>query len=153
MSTDEIESLKTPSMRLDGLTALVTGAGRGIGAGLAIALAEAGADIIAVSRTGDELDRLAARVHKIGPRARAEVCDVTDDAQLGHLFDGLPRLDILVNNAGINIPQPFLEVTAENLDYVLTLNVRAAFRVAQASAAKMREGGRGGAIVNVSSQV
>ncbi len=153
MSDDEIETLKTPSMRLDGLTALVTGAGRGIGAGLAIALAEAGADVIAVSRTGEELERVAERIRGLGRQATPEVCDVTDDAQLAGLFAGLSRLDILVNNAGINIPQPFLEVTAENLDYVLGLNVRAAFRVAQAAAAKMNEGGRGGAIVNISSQL
>ncbi len=153
MSTDEIETLKTPSMRLDGLTALVTGAGRGIGAGLAIALAEAGADVVSVSRTGEELERVAARIRKLGRRASAEVCDVTDDGQLGDLFAGLSRLDILVNNAGINIPQPFLEVTAENLETMLTLNVRAAFRVAQAAAAKMREGARGGAILNISSQL
>ena len=153
MSEDEIETWTTPSMRLDGLTALVTGAGRGIGAGLAIALAEAGADVVAISRTGTELERVAARISGLGRRATAEVCDVTDDAQLGKLFAALPRLDILVNNAGVNVPQPFLEVAAENLDLMLTLNLRAAFRVAQGAAAKMRRGGRGGAIVNVSSQL
>jgi NAD(P)-dependent dehydrogenase (short-subunit alcohol dehydrogenase family) len=153
MNQDEIETWKTPSMRLDGLTALVTGAGRGIGAGLAIALAEAGADVVAVSRTGAELERVAARIRSLGRHATPAVCDVTDDAKLVKLFAGLPRLDVLVNNAGINVPQPFLEVTVENLDYMLGLNLRAAFLVAQAGAAKMREGGRGGAIVNISSQL
>ena len=153
MSGDEIETWKTPSMRLDGLTALVTGAGRGIGAGLAIALAEAGADIVAVSRTEGELERVAARIRGLGRRAEPAVCDVTDDAQLNVLFAGFSRLDILVNNAGTNVPQDFLEVTVENLDYMLALNVRAAFLVAQAAAKKMREGGGGGAVVNVSSQL
>ena len=153
MSEDEIETWKTPSLRLDGLSALVTGAGRGIGAGLAIALAEAGADVIAASRTGAELERVAARIRGLGRVATPVVCDVTDDGQVADLFAGLSRLDILVNNAGTNIPEPFLDVSVENLDHVLTLNVRAAFRVAQAAAAKMRAGGRGGAILNVSSQL
>ena len=153
MSSSEIETLKTPSMRLDGLTALVTGAGRGIGAGLAIALAEAGADIVAVSRTEAELERVAARIRGLGRSAEPAVCDVTDDAQVARLFAGLSRLDILVNNAGTNVPQDFLEVTVENLDRMLALNVRAVFLVAQAAVGKMREGGRGGAVLNISSQL
>lgn len=141
--------------RLDGRTALVTGAGRGIGRGIAHALADAGASLVLVARTAEELSTLAEEIEAKGRAAAVAPCDVTDDAAVTALFDGLPALDILVNNAGTNRPQPFLEVTPEALDLLLTLNVRAAFVVAQAGARRMLRDAdrqeRGGAIINISS--
>lgn len=141
-----------PSMRLDGQTALVTGAGRGIGRACALALAAAGAEIICWSRTAAELDTVVAETEAMGGRARSRVVDVTDDADLADAFSAIDRLDILVNNAGTNVPQHFLEVETEALDRVLGINVRAAFLVAQ-GAARIMARQKSGAIVNMSSQM
>ncbi len=139
-----------PSMRVDGQVALVTGAGRGIGRGCALALAEAGAEVIVLSRTVDEISEVAAEIQAKGGTASAVVCDVTDQAALAKVFDGLAHLDILVNNAGTNIPAGFLEATPESLDIMLNLNIRAAFLAAQAAARIMDRQG-GGVIINLSS--
>ena len=82
MSTQSIETPKTPSMRLDGLCAVVTGAGRGIGRAAALALAEAGADLVLISRTQTDLDEVSARIGEIGGDARTIVCDITTGAAL-----------------------------------------------------------------------
>ncbi len=138
--------------RLDGRTALVTGAGRGLGRGIALGLAAAGAELLLNSRTPAELDAVAAEIAAAGGRARALPFDVTDAAAVAAAFAGLRRLDILVNNAGVNRPQPFLAVDAATLDRMIDLNIRAVFRCAQAAARLMVAGG-GGVIVNMSSQM
>ena len=146
-----------PEFSLEGRTALVTGAGRGIGQTIALGLAEAGADIVAMSRSATELKAVADNVRALGRDATTVVCDVTDTAAMQHAISGLVKLDILVNNAGTNIPESFLEVKEESLDTLLTLNVRAAFLVAQAAANRMLKDTdrdeRGGAIVHISSQL
>ena len=143
--------------RLDGRTALVTGAGRGIGRACAVALAQAGAEVWLAARTHEELEQAAAAIRAAGGRAHAVACDVTDSHAIGKLIDSIPVLDVLVNNAGSNIPEPFVEVSEAHLDQLLALNVRAAFLAAQAAAKKMLESPerkqRGGAIVNMSSQM
>jgi NAD(P)-dependent dehydrogenase (short-subunit alcohol dehydrogenase family) len=138
--------------RLDGKTALVTGAGRGIGRAVALALAAAGAELLLVSRTPSELDEVAREIAAQGGAARPLPFDVTRSDAVRDAFAGLERLDILVNNAGLNRPQPFLEVDEPTLDLLLGLNVRAAFVVAQAAARLMVVQG-GGVIINVSSQM
>ena len=131
-------------MRLDGRTALVTGAGRGIGRGCALALGNLGAEVVAVSRSRSELESL-------GTAAPA-VCDVTDSGRLRELIAGLPRLDVLVVAAGTNVPEALLDVSDAHLDALLELNVRAVFVTVQAAARRMVESG-GGAIVLISSQM
>jgi NAD(P)-dependent dehydrogenase (short-subunit alcohol dehydrogenase family) len=138
--------------RLDGKTALVTGAGRGIGRAAALALAAAGAELVLVSRTPRQLAEVADEIAQNGGRARALPLDVTDTAAVCDAVAGLEALDILINNAGVNRPQPFLEVDEETLDRLIGLNVRAAFLVAQAAARRMVARGTG-VIVNVSSQM
>ena len=145
--------LKTPSMRLDGLTAVVTGAGRGLGRASALALAGAGAETVLVSRTESELQDVADTIGADGGQAATLVCDVTDGAQIDATIGALDRVDVLVNNAGMNIPEPFLDVTEDHFDRIMDLNVKAAFMVSQAAARRMQAGGRGGAIVNMSSQM
>lgn len=147
------EGLKTPSMRLDGLTAAVTGGGRGIGRAAALALAQAGAHVVPISRTPADLEEVAETIRAGGGTAEPAVCDVTDTAAVSSVVAGLDRLDILVNNAGCNIPEPFLDVTEAHYDTIMNLNLKAVFMVGQAAARKMVEGGEGGAIVNISSQL
>jgi NAD(P)-dependent dehydrogenase (short-subunit alcohol dehydrogenase family) len=143
--------------RLDGRTALVTGAGRGIGRACAVALAQAGAEVWLAARTVDEIEEAAAEIRGAGGHAMAVACDVTDLTQVKSTIAAMPALDILVNNAGSNIPEPFVEVSEAHLDRLLELNVRAAFLTAQAAARKMLEAKdrkvRGGAIINMSSQM
>jgi NAD(P)-dependent dehydrogenase (short-subunit alcohol dehydrogenase family) len=140
------------AFRLDGKRALVTGAGRGIGRAAALALAAAGAELVLVSRTASELDKIVDEIASGGGTARSLPIDVTQSDVVRGAFAEFDRLDILVNNAGINRPQPFLEVEEATLDSLLALNVRAAFVVAQAAARLMVANGSG-VIINMSSQM
>lgn len=143
----------TPSFRLDGKRALVTGAGRGIGLAAAAALAEAGADITLTARTKDEIDAAAEAIRARGQKASAVALDATDLDAVRSFVGSSQPFDILFNNAGTNRPGPFVDVTPENYDLVFGLNVRAAFFVAQAVVRGLLAAGRGGSIINVSSQL
>jgi NAD(P)-dependent dehydrogenase (short-subunit alcohol dehydrogenase family) len=133
---------------LAGRVILITGAGRGLGRACALAAADAGATVIAVSRTQSDLEALdGARPGRIVPWAM----DATKPGFFARV-EALDRLDGLVNNAGFNRPQPFLEVDEDTLDGMLALNVRAAFRAAQSAARVMARAGSG-AIVHMSSQM
>ncbi|MCJ9728685.1 SDR family NAD(P)-dependent oxidoreductase [Bradyrhizobium sp. PRIMUS42] len=146
-----------PAFRLTGRTALVTGAGAGIGAAIAAALSEAGADVILVSRSQGDLEAVAARIRAAGGRVEVRECDVTNSSAIRSVIAELPQLDIVVNNAGTNVPEPFLEVSDEHLDFMSNLNVRACFVVAQAAVRKMLEDParkeKSGVVINVSSQM
>jgi NAD(P)-dependent dehydrogenase (short-subunit alcohol dehydrogenase family) len=145
------------AFRLDGRVALVTGASRGLGAETASVLARSGAEVILVGRSAQDLENVARAIRKTNGLARTLVCDVNDTKQFRAGVGDLQRLDILVNNAGANIPEAFVDVTESHLDFIMNLDVRAAFLVAQAAVRKMLEepdiGERGGSIVNVSSQM
>lgn len=141
----------TPSSRLDGKRALVTGAGRGIGVACAAALAEAGAHVTLAARTASEIDNVAKAIREGGGRADALVLDVTDIESTRRIIGAQAPFDILINNAGTNKPMPFLDVTPENYDLITDLNVRAAFFVAQAVARGLRDAGKGGSFINMSS--
>lgn len=145
--------VNVPSAWLDGKVAVVTGAGRGIGRGCAIALAEAGADVLLIGRSRDVLEGAAEEIEKLGRRAWPAACDVTDGRRVAEALGVLDRVDILVNNAGANVPKPFLDVTEENLDFLLALNVKGTFLAAQAAVRRMAEVNGGGSVVNVSSQM
>ena len=148
-----MDSPSTPSFRLDGRRALVTGAGRGLGLACAAALAEAGAHVTLAARTSDEVEAAAAALVAKGFSADALRLDVTDIAATQAAMTAGEPFDILVNNAGTNRPGPFLDVTPENYDLVVDLNLRAAFFAAQAFARRLVAEGRAGAIVNMSSQM
>jgi NAD(P)-dependent dehydrogenase (short-subunit alcohol dehydrogenase family) len=145
----ECKPEKSMSTVLDGQVALVTGAGRGIGRACAEALADAGASVIAIARSKDDLAEIA--THSSG-RIATWTADVTDDKVIRRIKK-IEHLSILINNAGANRPQPFVDVDAESLDYIINLNIRATFCVAQAAAKAMLEQGVEGSIVNISSQM
>jgi len=144
---------RTPSLRLDGKRALVTGAGRGLGLACAAALADAGAHVVLAARTTAEVEAAARAVRDRGGAAEAAALDVTDLTRLRAEIGDRGPFDVLVNNAGGARHAPFLEVTEADFDAVLALNLRAAFFAAQAVARGMVAAGRGGSIVNVSSQM
>ena len=143
----------TPSFRLDGKRALVTGAGRGIGAAAATALAQAGAHVMLVSRTKDELEDLGLALSAKGYKASAHALDVKDVEAVRAFVASQEPFNILVNNAGTNRPAPFVDVTTEDYDFVTDLNVRAAYFVAQAVARRLIEAKRPGSFINMSSQM
>jgi NAD(P)-dependent dehydrogenase (short-subunit alcohol dehydrogenase family) len=145
-----VEPAAREPFRLDGRCAVVTGAGRGIGRACALALAAAGADVVALSRTASDLEALVAAARG---RARAIACDVTDTRAVAERIGALDRVDVLVTSAGANIPEPFLDVSPEHVDALLAVNVRGTFVAAQAAARRMVATGTGGAIVTVSSQM
>ena len=137
--------------------ALVTGAGKGIGKACAIALAEAGADLIIISRTQKDLDSVSKIVKKFKSKCTSHICDVTNYNQIKNIIAEQKRIDILVNNAGHNIPEHFTKVQKRNMEYLVKLNTISTFHVAQLCTLKMLEDRNrkkiGGSIINMSSQM
>ena len=144
---------RTPSMRLDGRRALVTGAGRGIGVACAAALAQAGAHVVLASRTAAEIAAVAAEIRAEGGRASPLVLDVCDTAAVRDAITREAPFDVLVNNAGTNRPRSFLDVTEDDYDAITELNQRAAFFVAQAVVRRMVDAGVPGSVIHISSQM
>ena len=144
---------RTPSFCLDGRRALVTGAGRGIGLGAAAALAAAGAHVVLAARSAEEIEEAAAAIRAQGGSAEALPLNVADLDEAARKIGSAGPFHACVNNAGTNRPAPFPNVTVEDFDAVMGLNVRAAFFVAQAVARGMIGAGIPGAIVHVSSQM
>jgi NAD(P)-dependent dehydrogenase (short-subunit alcohol dehydrogenase family) len=144
---------KTPTFRLDGRRALVTGAGRGIGRAAAAALAEAGAHVTLCARTASKIDEAAAALRERGSSADTLALDVADVAAFHAAIDAREPYHVFVNNAGTNRPNPFTDVPVEDFDAVMNLNVRGAYFAAQAVARRMIATGTRGSIVNMSSQM
>ena len=145
--------LRLPSFRLDGQRALVTGGGRGIGAACAHALAQAGAHLWVAARSASEVQRVAQEIKDQGGHAQALVLDVTDSQAVSAALKRLGAIDILVNSAGTNRPALITQTEDGDLDAVLDLNVKAAFYLAREAARGMIDRGRGGSIIQVSSQM
>jgi NAD(P)-dependent dehydrogenase (short-subunit alcohol dehydrogenase family) len=143
----------TPSSRLDGRRALVTGAGRGVGLAAATALAEAGAHVVLVSRSADQLAAAAEALGARGLSAEAAPLDVTDRDAFAAMAAARGPFHAFVNNAGVTRPGPALETTPEDWDHVMGVNARAAFFCAQAVARGMLRAAIRGSIVNISSQM
>jgi NAD(P)-dependent dehydrogenase (short-subunit alcohol dehydrogenase family) len=148
-----IDLPRSPGFRLDGLRALVTGAGRGIGLAAAAALAEAGAHVTLAARTLTEIEEAAVAITAAGGMARALVLDVLDTATTRATIAAQGSFEILVNNAGTNRPKPFVAVSEDDYDAVLDLNLKAAFFVAQSVADGMIGAAHGGSIIHMGSQM
>ena len=134
--------------------ALVTGAGKGLGRACSIALAEGGATVIALSRTPSDLDKLEKQIKKIKGKIIKICCDVMDYDDLKQKLEKIRIIDILVNNAGTNFPEPFEKIKQESMNYLVDLNLKAAFNVAQLVVKKMlKNKKRPGSIINMSSQL
>lgn len=138
-------------------TAVVTGAGKGIGRACAIALAEAGANLVIISRTKKDLDQVSKVIKKLKVKCKSYVCDITNYNQIKDIINKQSKIDILVNNAGNNIPEHFTKVKTKNMEYLVKINTIATFNLAQLCALKMLKSKNrkksGGAIVNMSSQM
>jgi NAD(P)-dependent dehydrogenase (short-subunit alcohol dehydrogenase family) len=136
--------------------ALVTGADSGIGKATAVLLAERGFDLgITWHSDQDGISGTAAEARDLGRRVEVRQVDLTDVGQgavvVGELADALGGVDVLVNNAGTGSSTPFLEVSLEDWQRVLDVDLTAAFRAAQEAARRMVAAGHGGRIVNVTS--
>lgn len=141
---------RTPSFSLEGRRAIVTGAGRGIGLAAAAALADAGAQVTLVARSAGEI---VAAAGEIGRGAEAVPLDVSDLAAVAAFFAERPAFDVLVNNAGTNRPKPMWEVSEDDFDAVMGLNVKSAFFVAQGCARRMIAEARRGSMIHMGSQM
>ena len=141
---------QTPSFRLDGKRALVTGAGRGIGLAAAAALADAGAQVTLVARSSGEIAEAA---EAIGRGSVAEVLDVSDLTAVADFFAARPAFHVLVNNAGTNRPKPVWDASEADFDAVMDLNVKSAFFVAQAAAKALIAAGQPGSLIHMGSQM
>ena len=138
-------------------TAVVTGAGKGLGRACAIALAEAGANLIIISRTKKDLDEVSSKIKKFKSKVKSYVCDITNYIKIKEIINKQSKVDILINNAGNNIPEHFTKVKTKDMEYLVKINTMATFNLAQLCALKMiklkNRKKIGGAIVNMSSQM
>ena len=138
-------------------TAVVTGAGKGLGRACAIALAEAGTNLVIISRTKKDLDEVSRKVKKLKIKCKSYVCDITNYEKIKEIINRQAKIDILINNAGNNIPEHFTKVKTKNMEYLVKINTVATFNLAQLCALKMIKSKNrkkiGGAIVNMSSQM
>lgn len=136
--------------------ALVTGASRGLGKAIATQLAADGHHVVLVARSADAIEAVAADITSSGGSAECRPCDLSDDAAVDAMLEGVVescgRLDILVNNAGITRDGLILRMSDEDFDAVITTNLRAAFRLCRAAARPMMRG-RWGRMINIGSVV
>jgi NAD(P)-dependent dehydrogenase (short-subunit alcohol dehydrogenase family) len=144
-----------PSFRLDGQVALVTGAGRGLGRAIALALADAGASVALGLREVSRDSGVTAAVEALGAPVLPVQMDMADLQQIGRavtaVVDHFGRLDILVNNTGIAPTNLALDVTEEDFDRTLAINLKGTFFACQAAAEVMKRQ-KSGRIINMSSQ-
>ena len=145
------------NFNLSNKTALVTGAGKGIGKACALALAEAGANLIIISRTRSDLKSVESKILRLKRKCKIIVCDLLNFEEVEKNLNKISKLDILVNNAGTNRPAHFLKIEKQDMDYMVELNIKAAFNVAQIASKIMLKSKdrkkKGGSIINMSSQL
>ena len=144
---------QTPSFRLDGKHALVTGGTSGIGLGCAAALAQAGAEVTIAARNSGNLAKTEIMFNVEGFTIRTIPLDVSDIDSVADLIDRSKPFDILVNSAGLARNRPALDTTPEDFDAVIGLNVKGAYFLTLSVAKKLIAAGRAGSLINISSQM
>ncbi len=146
--------MKIPTFDLTDKNALVTGATKGLGYGIVIGMAQAGANVIVVSRTPADCEKVAEEIRAMGRKALALPTDVTDPDAIARMVETSEKemgsIDILVNNAGTAITKRAEDLTMEDWDRVVDINLRAAFMVAQAVGRVMIRQ-KSGKIINIAS--
>lgn len=152
---EKFESL-AKLFRLDGKVAVVTGGSRGIGRAIALGYAEAGADIVLTSRKLPDLEAVAAEIEALGRKALPVAANIRHleehDKVVKETVDAFGHIDILVNNAGTSVLYSSLfDMDEKAWDVTMGLNLKAVFFLSQKVAARMRDQGKGGSIVNISS--
>ena len=148
-----IDLPKTPSLRLDGLRALVTGASSGIGLGCAVALAEAGAHVVLASRNTEALLMVSDAIKLNGYSVEVSNLDISDKDLIDAFFKNQEPFDVLVNSAGLGRHSPSLETSVEDFDKVMDVNLRGAYFLTQAVARGLIEANKPGSLINISSQM
>lgn len=144
---------RTPSFRLDGRRALVTGASSGIGLGCAMAVAEAGAHVILAARSLDTLEDVAGAIRNSGYSAEASALDIGDPEAIKAITSQGEPFDILVNSAGMARHGPALDAEVEDIDAVFDVNLRGAYLLATGVAKRLIDAGKPGSIIMISSQM
>lgn len=142
--------------RLDGRTAIVTGAGRGLGAAIAIGFAEAGADVVISARTADDLESVAEAIAKAGRRAivvPADLSTAEPDLLVNAAMNELGRVDILVNNLGGAYPKALMDTRGKDLDRAFNFNVTVAHEILVAAVPALVKSPHGGSVINITSAV
>ena len=151
-----MEPLSVEARALQGMAAVVTGAGRGIGAAIACRFAQAGCDLVLVARSREQLEGVAEAAREHGGTVVTLAADLADlstaDAVVGTAMSRLGRLDVLVNNAGGAAPTPFLDTTAQDLDDAFHFNVTAGFELTKRAVPHLLVSDRA-AVVNLSSRM
>ena len=144
---------RTPSFRLDGRRALVTGASSGIGLGCAVALAEAGCHVVCAARHPDRLDAVVEAMRAEGWSAGALPLDIADVGAMAAALEPQAPFDVLVNSAGMARHSPALATTPADFDAVMAVNLRGAYFLSARVAAAMIDAAHPGSIIHVSSQM
>ena len=147
--------MSLPNFRLDGRTALVTGASSGLGRHFAQTLAQAGARVVVGARRLDRLSALVSELEGAGGSARAVALDITDSDSVAQAFAQLAELgwlpEVVVNNAGVAVSKPLLNQTETDYDAVLDTNLKGAWRVSQEAARRWVASQCPGVLVNIAS--
>ena len=142
---------------LEGKTMIVTGASKGIGKAISIESARAGADLVIGSRTMADLELVATEIRDMGRQCHCITVDVASVSSINEFVDQAIAvtggIDILVNNAGYNKITPILDVSEEEYDYIIDVNLKSVFFGCKEIVKHMIERGQGGRIINISSQV
>ncbi len=144
---------KPPNFRLDGRRALVTGASSGIGLGCAVALADAGAEVVMAARGKEKLDEAVSMMKNQGYHCQALALDIADVHRIESVINDSDPFDILVNSAGLARHGPAIEVSVEDFDSVMSVNLRGAFFLQQAVAKRLIQAKRPGSLISISSQM
>ncbi len=144
---------RTPSFRLDGKRALVTGGTRGIGLGAAVALAEAGAAVTVAARTAPDVEAVVNEMAAAGLPAEGVALDITDSEAVAVFVEDVDMFDILVNSAGTARHSDFADITPEDYRAVMDVNLAATIFVSQAVVGTLVAAGKPGSIIHISSQM